>query len=266
LDIEQDKSESPRGLSERARSHAASFAVSLMAHAAAFAIVIHFAPAIEHPHSEVLAYLVEISDGSSGSGRAGASTPVRSESGPMIRHKRPHRSTRITHPVHDHEAKPQDTAIASLKPTDPARFPHGSVSNSGQSNAPTTTAPLTGAGGDSATGSGLGTASADGNGDGDGTSIAHADYGNNPPPIYPTIARRRAQQGSVTLHVLVGIDGIVQRAEIAESSGFDALDDAALETVRRRWRFVPARRSGFPIESWVLVPIRFALTEANAAR
>ncbi len=70
----------------------------------------------------------------------------------------------------------------------------------------------------------------------------------------------------MTLRVLVGSDGVVRRAEIAESSGFDALDDAALETVRRRWRFVPARRGGTAVESWVLVPIRFALTEANAAR
>ena len=70
----------------------------------------------------------------------------------------------------------------------------------------------------------------------------------------------------MTLRVLVGIDGLVARVELAESSGFDALDDAALETVRHRWRFVPARHGGLPVESWVLVPIRFALTEANAAR
>jgi periplasmic protein TonB len=282
LDIEQDKSESPndsiapRALSERARSHAASFAVSLMAHAAALAMIIYLVPAIEHPHSEVLAYLVEVRDGSPGSSaRAGAgpSMPIHSEIGPLIPHKRSHRSARITHPDRDHEAKPPDTAIASLKPTDPApiprdlaRDPHAPASSSGTSNAPSSSAPPTGAGGDATTGSGSRSTDGAGNGDGDGTSIAHADYGNNPPPIYPTIARRRAQQGTVTLHVLVGIDGIVQRVEIAESSGFDALDDAALETVRRRWRFIPARRSGLPIESWVLVPIRFALTEANAAR
>jgi len=105
----------------------------------------------------------------------------------------------------------------------------------------------------------------DGTGDGDGTSIAHADYGNNPPPTYPAIARRHEQQGIVTIRVLVGIDGLVQRAEIAESSGFDVLDDAAIETVRRRWRFIPARRGGTAIESWVLVPIRFALKEAHEA-
>jgi protein TonB len=96
--------------------------------------------------------------------------------------------------------------------------------------------------------------------------LAHADYAMNPPPTYPAAARRRQQQGTVTVRVLVGADGSVERAEVAESSGFDALDDAALETVRSRWRFVPARRDGLAVESWVLVPIRFALVEAHAIR
>ena len=100
----------------------------------------------------------------------------------------------------------------------------------------------------------------------DPNSIAHADYASNPPPVYPSVARRREQQGTVTVRVLVGADGAVERAEVAESSGFDSLDDAALETVRSRWRFVPARHDGLAVESWVLVPIRFALLEANAVR
>jgi protein TonB len=39
------------------------------------------------------------------------------------------------------------------------------------------------------------------------------------------------------------------------------LDDAAAETVRTRWRFVPARRGGTPVESTVSVPIRFRIHE-----
>jgi protein TonB len=96
--------------------------------------------------------------------------------------------------------------------------------------------------------------------------VAHAEYGMNPVPTYPASARRREQQGTVTLKVQVGADGSVVRAEVAESSGYEALDDAALQSVRARWRFVPARRAGVAFESWVLVPIRFALTEANASR
>ena len=37
----------------------------------------------------------------------------------------------------------------------------------------------------------------------------------------------------------------------------------ALDTVRARWRFVPAQRDGVGVESWCEVPIRFALTEAQ---
>jgi protein TonB len=106
---------------------------------------------------------------------------------------------------------------------------------------------------------------ADGGAGDDPNSIAHADYARNPPPVYPAAARRREQQGTVTVRVLIGADGSVERAEVAESSGFDSLDDAALDTVRSRWRFVPARHGGVAVESWVLVPIRFALIEANAA-
>jgi protein TonB len=84
--------------------------------------------------------------------------------------------------------------------------------------------------------------------------------------MYPAVARRQEEQGTVTLRVLVGADGLVERVEVSESSGFDALDDSAVETVTQKWRFAPARRDGIAFESWVLVPIRFALTEANSRR
>lgn len=109
-----------------------------------------------------------------------------------------------------------------------------------------------------ATGSGGG-----GNGAGAGDSAAHAEYGRNPAPAYPLIARRRAQQGTVTLRVLVAADGAVKRVELLQSSGVDSLDDSALETVRTRWRFVPAHRDAVAVESWVVVPIRFTLTDVS---
>jgi TonB family protein len=264
--------------SKRARSHAAWFAVSIAAHAVAIAAIVYFAPPLSKPHGDwVLAYLVEVGDGSSSgrSIRAGAGAtlpmPIRSETGPLLiparrsSHKLLHGSMRVSRTHHEYEVKAPDAEVASLASgspaiSAPAADSHGLQSNSGSgsSNAEAST----GAHGDS----GMESRSIDGVGDGDGSSIAHADYGKNPPPVYPAIARRRDQQGTVTIRVLVGNDGSVERAEIAESSGFDALDDAALETVRRRWRFVPARRGGTPVESWVLAPIRFALTEANAAR
>ncbi len=95
---------------------------------------------------------------------------------------------------------------------------------------------------------------------------ARAAYGAAPAPDYPEAAREMEQQGVVTLRVLVSADGAPKQVKIAHSSGFELLDRAALETVRERWRFVPAMRAGAAIESWVTVPIRFALTEADAAQ
>ena len=92
---------------------------------------------------------------------------------------------------------------------------------------------------------------------------AYPRYGENPPPFYPERARRKNEEGTVLLRVMVAADGSVARVEVAHSSGSDALDDAALETVRGRWRFVPAERGGVKVASWVLVPIRFALEEAR---
>jgi protein TonB len=282
LEDGQDKSHSPddwtRTRSRRARSHAASFAVSIAAHALAIAAIVYFAPALSKPHGDwVLAYLVDVRDGSAGpSTRAGSAatltTPIRADFGPPListRRRRPqqpaHASTapRISHTPREYEAKAPVPEVATLASRAPAVSApsHSRGTDSNSSNAVASA----GAGGNSAAGSGSGSGVTDGAGDGGGTSIAHADYGNNPPPLYPAIARRREQQGTVTIRVLVGIDGLVQRAEIAESSGFDVLDDAAIETVRRRWRFVPARQGGTAIESWVLVPIRFALKEAHEA-
>jgi protein TonB len=73
------------------------------------------------------------------------------------------------------------------------------------------------------------------------------------------LARRMGMQGVVVLRVHVRADGSVAMAELAQSSGSQLLDDAALKTVREQWRFLPARLDGTPVESWVEVPIRFVL-------
>lgn len=46
--------------------------------------------------------------------------------------------------------------------------------------------------------------------------------------------------------------------ELAQSSGADDLDRAALEAVRA-WRFQPGTRGPAPVEAWVKVPVRFQL-------
>lgn len=85
-----------------------------------------------------------------------------------------------------------------------------------------------------------------------------ADYLQNPRPPYPPISKRLNEQGKTTVRVLIGVDGLPQRPEIAKSSGFDRLDQAALATVMR-WRYVPGKRGGVPEAMWFNVPINWVL-------
>lgn len=86
----------------------------------------------------------------------------------------------------------------------------------------------------------------------------NAAYLRNPPPLYPLVARRNGEQGTVTLKVRVTREGIAASVAVEKTSGSFHLDNAALETVRT-WRFVPARQGTQPVEAWVLVPIVFRL-------
>ncbi len=85
-----------------------------------------------------------------------------------------------------------------------------------------------------------------------------AAYLNNPPPPYPEASRRLREKGKVTLRVLISTQGLPQKMEIAQSSGFARLDNAALDTVKR-WKFVPGKRNGVPEAMEYLVPVNFVL-------
>ena len=85
-----------------------------------------------------------------------------------------------------------------------------------------------------------------------------ADYLQNPKPAYPAMSKRLGEQGKVVVRVLIGVDGVVQKAEIRQSSGFERLDQAALMTAQR-WRYVPGKRGGVAEAMWFNVPINFVL-------
>lgn len=78
------------------------------------------------------------------------------------------------------------------------------------------------------------------------------------PPSYPLESRRRREQGTVVLAVLLGTDGRVSDIAVSSSSGFDRLDHAALSAVRR-WRWAPIVRDGVPALVRGLVRIPFVL-------
>jgi protein TonB len=83
-----------------------------------------------------------------------------------------------------------------------------------------------------------------------------ADYLHNPKPVYPLQSRRMGEKGRVIVRVLIGVDGLAQQAEIRKSSGYERLDEAALNTVKN-WRYVPGKRAGVVEAMWYSVPINY---------
>lgn len=85
-------------------------------------------------------------------------------------------------------------------------------------------------------------------------------YLTNPKPAYPPEARRRKQQGLVVLNVFITGEGRPQRVEVAQSSGYALLDEAALTAIKQ-WQFTPARVGNMAVISQVEVPVRFRLLD-----
>lgn len=78
------------------------------------------------------------------------------------------------------------------------------------------------------------------------------------PPTYPIDSRRLHEQGTVILTVLLTTEGRVSDILIAQSSGFDRLDHAALAAVKG-WRWAPIVRNGAPVMVQGRVRIPFVL-------
>jgi protein TonB len=79
-------------------------------------------------------------------------------------------------------------------------------------------------------------------------------------PTYPRRSRRLREQGTVLLEMLVLADGRVTELRVNTSSGFERLDQAALDAVQS-WRFLPAQRGGEAIAYRYLQPIEFLLVQ-----
>lgn len=79
------------------------------------------------------------------------------------------------------------------------------------------------------------------------------------PPKYPFESRRRREQGTVVLAITLDPDGKVASVGLSRSSGFDRLDKAALDAVRR-WRWSPTIRAGEAVAVRGIVEIPFELT------
>ena len=79
-------------------------------------------------------------------------------------------------------------------------------------------------------------------------------------PSYPRSARLAGVEGVSLLKVEVLTDGSVGRILIEKSSGNLDLDRAAKAAVSQ-WQFAPARQGEKRVKAWVMIPVRFRLSE-----
>ncbi len=69
-------------------------------------------------------------------------------------------------------------------------------------------------------------------------------------PDYPPQAKRLGLEGSTVLRLYILEDGSVGDAQIAQSSGHEQLDEAALRHAKRAWKFMPGTEGGKPVPMW----------------
>jgi len=79
-------------------------------------------------------------------------------------------------------------------------------------------------------------------------------------PDYPAASKRANEEGTVYLRLLIGANGCALRYGIMWTSGWPALDDAALNWLETL-QFVPAGPDGKPNDAWVTLPVVFRLDE-----
>ncbi len=83
-------------------------------------------------------------------------------------------------------------------------------------------------------------------------------------PSYPPASRRAGEQGTAVLAVLVDANGHPQDIKVQTSSGYDRLDQAAVQGVQR-WLFNPAVRDAQKVTAWTTVRVTFKLENARPA-
>ena len=77
-------------------------------------------------------------------------------------------------------------------------------------------------------------------------------------PDYPKGARQRGEQGDVVLEIRVNAEGAVDHVQVAASSGFAELDEAAVRAAKGA-KFSPARSGRDPVASTARLKLQFKL-------
>jgi TonB family protein len=71
-------------------------------------------------------------------------------------------------------------------------------------------------------------------------------------PQYPKASLAREEQGKVTMHYRIAVDGSVLESKLLKSSGFPLLDTAAVNALAL-CKFKPKTVDGKPVESWMVM-------------
>lgn len=79
-------------------------------------------------------------------------------------------------------------------------------------------------------------------------------------PVYPSSARKAGQEGTVLLRIEILTNGRTGAISIARSTGYAALDEAAIEAVAN-WQFIPAKdlATGRAVPCTTTLPVSFRL-------
>lgn len=86
------------------------------------------------------------------------------------------------------------------------------------------------------------------------------DFAGNAAPQYPPEGIRLGYEGTVLVRFSVSATGSVDQVEVVESSGYELLDQAAVEAIQS-WQGRPATRGGVAIETVEVLPVRFRLNQ-----
>lgn len=84
------------------------------------------------------------------------------------------------------------------------------------------------------------------------------------PVIYPQTSQVAGEEGVVIMNVYVTSHGKPQQVDVAKSSGYADLDNAAVETALN-WHYVPAIRDGDTVPAWAAVQVVYKLPGAAGA-
>ena len=79
-----------------------------------------------------------------------------------------------------------------------------------------------------------------------------------PAPVYSRISAKMRESGKAMVRVFIDEAGLPRNVQLALSTGFARLDDAALAAVRN-CRFKPYLENGVAVAGWAAIPIEFEL-------